>query len=211
MVRTLSLVGAAVLMAAALLAPTVLPRFLGEQWLEAVPIFQVLCAATYVRTVGNPLGSLLLSCGRADLGFAYTLSWVPVAAGAAFLGGTLGGGIGVAVAVSVFLPLFWPVEYLFLVRKLLGPCCKEYVDSTFVPGMTAAISFVSVVTISGNSMRTSPWVSLAQASAALALYSVASIFFNRKWLSELWPAVRRGFSSNDATHEGDVALSEFQR
>ncbi len=52
-----------------ILAPELVELLFGEKWSQAVPIVQILAIFAAIRSVGNPIGSLLLARGRADLGF----------------------------------------------------------------------------------------------------------------------------------------------
>jgi O-antigen/teichoic acid export membrane protein len=57
----------------ALLAEPLIILMFGNEWLEAIPIVQVLAFVFLLRSIGNPSGSLLLSRGRADVAFYWGL------------------------------------------------------------------------------------------------------------------------------------------
>jgi len=50
-------------------APVAVPVLFGDKWVGAVPIVQALSLMAMLKTLANPMGSVLLAKGRADLGF----------------------------------------------------------------------------------------------------------------------------------------------
>jgi len=53
----------------AILSPLIIPLLWGDQWLPAIPIIQILSIMGALKALGNPIGSILLAKGRADIGF----------------------------------------------------------------------------------------------------------------------------------------------
>lgn len=50
-------------------APLLVPLVYGTQWTPAVPVVRIFALLGIIKSLGNPLSSLLLAKGRADLGF----------------------------------------------------------------------------------------------------------------------------------------------
>ena len=83
-----------------IIAPFLIPLLYGEQWLPSVTVVQIFCLVGVWKSLGNPIGSLLLAKGRADLGFYMNLI--------AVIGYTISNIIGVrwginGVAISTLL------------------------------------------------------------------------------------------------------------
>jgi lipopolysaccharide exporter len=103
------------------LAQPLILLLLGPQWQPAIPVFQVLVWLGALYSLGNPLGSLLLAKGRADLGFWINLSGLVVYA-IAILVGSQWGIIGVTWALLlsntlVLIPIdFWLRWFLVKMR-----------------------------------------------------------------------------------------------
>jgi O-antigen/teichoic acid export membrane protein len=133
MMRILSSTNFALLFGLAALAPVLVPVIFGEGWQQAVPLVQILAFVSLFISVGNPVGSLLLAQGRADLGFKWNLALLLSQVIGIFLGAEFGRLNGVAVALLILHALYFLFSYPFLIATLLGPCWKEYVRS-ILPG-----------------------------------------------------------------------------
>lgn len=46
-----------------------LPLVFGEKWNSIIPVLQLLCVVGLLRSVGNPIGSLLMAKARVDISF----------------------------------------------------------------------------------------------------------------------------------------------
>lgn len=114
------------------LAPEIVYILFGDKWMAAVPIVQILSIYGALRSTGNPIGSLLLAKGRADLGFYWNLGlffYVPIGIALASQWGLLGVSLMlVALQVSLVIP-----SWYFLVRPLCGARLREYSLQIAIP------------------------------------------------------------------------------
>src|SRR5262249_36314737 len=67
----LTTINAPLLIGLATLAPVAVPLVFGRKWTDSIILIQILSLVTLSRSVGNPIGSLQLAKGRADLGFKW--------------------------------------------------------------------------------------------------------------------------------------------
>jgi O-antigen/teichoic acid export membrane protein len=74
MLNLLSSVNAPLLIGMIAVAPIIIPVIFGSQWIPAILLVQILAFFSLIRSTGNPVGSLLLAKGRADLGFRWNLA-----------------------------------------------------------------------------------------------------------------------------------------
>lgn len=96
---------------------------LGARWGPVAPVLQVLCVLGIFYSLGNPIGSLLLSKGKANVGFWFNVVGLIVYAVGVFVGakhGVSGVAWGILIAsVSVLFPLeFWVRWKLVRLRPL---------------------------------------------------------------------------------------------
>jgi lipopolysaccharide exporter len=138
-------VNAPMLLGLAAIAPLVVPAFFGEQWTAAVPIVQILSAVALLRSIGNPVGSLQLALGRADLGFHWNLALLVVSVPAVFLGAYLGAATGVALSLLALQLVLLPVAYRLLLRPLIGRSGLEFTTSIARPVALAATMSAAVL------------------------------------------------------------------
>ncbi len=149
--------------------------FYGDKWLLAVPVFAIFSFLGFMYSLGNPVGSLILAKGRADLGF-----WMNVAQTIfLFVANYIGvrwGITGVAfstlfVTFVLFFPMgFWLRHYL--ARIGVG----EYLNQIKKSILFASIAMGSVFLLEKH-------VISANVFAELAIFSVIFMII---YLALLW-------------------------
>ena len=116
----------------ALFAPEFVYMLLGSQWLDAIPLLRIFAVWAMLRSAANPVGSLLMATGRADLSFRWNLALLLVMLPAIWVG-SFYGVLGLAAIMSLVGVLtIWPNWY-FLVRPLCGAKFGEYAIQLSVP------------------------------------------------------------------------------
>lgn len=127
----------------AAIAPLAVNVFLGQHWLAAIPIMQVLSVAGIIRIMHANAGSVLLALGKAralsamaGAGFAFL---IPAVIG----GATLDGPIGVAWAIVAFQVVF-AVMAVSITLKLLSISLSSVAASTWRTFSSGAIMVLSV-------------------------------------------------------------------
>jgi lipopolysaccharide exporter len=103
------------------LAQPLILFLLGPQWQPAISVFQILVWLGALYSLGNPIGSLLLAKGRADLGFWMNVGGLMVYAIAILVGARWGiTGVAWALLLSnalILLPIdFWIRWFLVKMR-----------------------------------------------------------------------------------------------
>ena len=130
----------------AVVAPLAVPAVFGDQWLPSVILIQILAIVGLLRSIGNPVGALVLAKGRADLGFKWNLSTLAVQISALYLGIKLGGTTGVAIAFASVMTIYSVFSYLILIRTMLGPCLRGYVMSMWPSLWISGLMMLAVFT-----------------------------------------------------------------
>lgn len=167
----------------ALFAPEIVHVLLGNKWLDAIPLLQIFSVWGLVRSTGNPVGSLLMACGRADLSFKWNLALLiimpPVIWASSRYGVT-----GLALAMTVLMVLlYWPNWY-FQVRPLCCAKFSEYSAQMGIPLLLALIScgtgYFTITFIVNDIFR----LLIAMTVGGLT-YSVLSWQFNHVWVEAM--------------------------
>ncbi|KKL74358.1 hypothetical protein LCGC14_2065700, partial [marine sediment metagenome] len=112
-----------------LISPYFLPLLYGTQWYSSIIIVQILSLVFLLRCIANPIGSLLLAKGHARLGFIWNAIVTMIFPFIILLGIIFGGIIGVAISRLLSGLIFFYFFYYFLLKKMLGPCLKQYIKS----------------------------------------------------------------------------------
>ena len=92
----------------------------GDQWGDAVPLFQVLAVSVYFQVVNNPTGAIFQSSGRTDYMFFHSLISTGMTLVLLLLGLFSGGVLGAAVGVSCAYCLHTISLLYFLVYRTLS-------------------------------------------------------------------------------------------
>ena len=137
--RLLGAVNFPLFLGLAVMAPVLVPTVFGSRWAPAVELVQLLAGVAVFRAIGNPVGALLLSQGRAGLGFAANLAISLLQVPAVVAGAHFGGATGVAAALLALQAGFFGLAYPVLIRPVLGPCAPAYLGSIGRPLLAAAI------------------------------------------------------------------------
>ncbi len=125
----LSTINSPLLLGLFAISPTLIPFFFGEQWESSVELLQLLVLVAFFRSMGNPIGSLLLAKGRADLGFKWNVAIFFVQIPVLYFSIKIYGVTGAIVALLVLELVYFPAEYQLLIRKLIGRCFSAYLSS----------------------------------------------------------------------------------
>jgi lipopolysaccharide exporter len=157
----------------------------GVKWEESVIILKMLCLAGLLRTIQNPIGSLLMSKGRADWGFRFNLVKTLILGFSIWFGAVLGGILGVTI-FKVISSLVENIICYFLVKKIIGPCIKEYLNSIFITLIISIVMYM-VVYITGLIFNAQSLflVFMIQVIIGIITFLFLCIVFKREYLSSL--------------------------
>ena len=146
-INLLTTINAPLLIGLCVTAPLFVPLFFGEKWYQSVIFVQILSFVALCRSIGNPIGSLQLAKGRADLGFKWNVILLFFSLPTIYIGGTLGNAKGVAYSLLILQVCLYVPSYLYLVRPLIGRCAKEYASSILKPITLAAFMGLMILPI----------------------------------------------------------------
>ena len=164
-------------------APSIVQIMFGEQWADSSDTLRILAFWGLIRSTGNPVGSLLLAVGKADLQFRWNLLLLCFIPPTLWIGANYGIN-GLAFSLLIMqATLFIPTWY-FLVK----PCCqaslREYLKQIAIPFFVCTLSYIPALIIT-NQMHNR----LAQLSVGLIgtgiLYILISILVNKQWIAAM--------------------------
>lgn len=115
----LTTINAPILCGLASVAPKAIPLIFGEQWSKSILLLQILTVPALLRSIGNPIGSLMLAKGRADLGFQWNIFLFIVSIPAISIGAILSGATGVAVSLLLLQIILQIPGYIYVIKPLL--------------------------------------------------------------------------------------------
>ncbi len=174
----------------AFFAPEVVRLLLGDKWLNAIDLMRVLAVWGFLRSTANPVGSLLMGMGRADLSLKWNLAMLCLVPLVLWLCSHYGH-MGLAWALlGLQVVLFVPAWYV-LVRPLCKAELIEYSVAALRPFVLAAVAiapgYLLIVEVSNIYAR----IVIAVVSAA-TIYLLLSYRLNREWIVAMLQMGGRG-------------------
>ncbi len=167
----------------AFFAPEIIAIYLGPGWERSGDLLRLLALWGGLRSTGNPVGSLLLGVGRADLAMRWNLALLLVYPPLLWLG-SLYGPEGMAWAMFGLMAILFVPGWIFLVRPVCDAKLLEYCVAALKPfvlaAATVAPAYLLAVRFDGAVPRLCIGVGVA-APSYLAISWVA----NREWVQAL--------------------------
>lgn len=140
-------------------APQLVVLMFGEQWVDAVIIVQILSLYGALRSIGNPVGALLLAKGRADWGFYWNLGLFFYVPTVIYLSSQWGIEVLSWSLVGIMISLITPMWY-FLVRPLVQAKFWEFHQQIATPAFISMIIGVIVSIVLNSLGNLSPFMTL---------------------------------------------------
>lgn len=149
---------------------------LGEGWEKTAIIIQVLSLYFLFRSLGNPVGVLILSLGRADIGFYWNFFMLILISMSVFIG-SFYGTIGVALSLSVLFFLLIFLDYRFLVKRFVNVTFSEYIRPITVSCFISLVSICSLYPLKFLIKEDIVYIATVLA-VGLTLYTFLTVYFN---------------------------------
>jgi lipopolysaccharide exporter len=194
MLNLVATINAPLLFGVSAVAPLLIPLLLGEQWIPAIPIIQVLAIYAFIRSLGNAGGSLVLACGRADLSlrwnFLLTL-FIPITI---YISAKLYDLQGVAIGLVLLQSILFIFWYNYIVKRLIYPCFLDYIKSVSPPIFIATLMYF---TVEKSSILLSEYITTPEVNVSVliafgaTLYLGLSFLFRKKELIMFFSLLRK--------------------
>lgn len=180
---------APIYMGAAFFAHDIVSLLLGRGWEQSASILQILALWGALRSIGNPVGSLLLGTGRATLSLTWNLGLLVVIPPALWIGSSFGP-VGMAYALlALQVALFVPAWFI-LVRPVCHAQFGEYSMAALRPLLLSLLAMLPAWYVA-SSFDMSLVRVMAGAAVALPIYLGLSCLLNRKWVAAMMELVVR--------------------
>ncbi|NUD81181.1 MOP flippase family protein [Escherichia coli] len=130
------------------------PLVFGEKWNGIIPILQLLCVVGLLRSVGNPIGSLLMAKARVDISFKFNVFKTFLFIPAIIVGGHMADAIGVTLGFLLVQIVNTVLSYFIMIKPVLGSSYRQYILSLWLPLYlslpTLALSYGLGIILSGH-------------------------------------------------------------
>ena len=139
MTKLLAIVSFPLLLGLLSVADLVIPLFFGEQWVEAIPILQIMIIVGILRVLMNTNGSILLAKGKANIAF-YWDSGVLVCYGLALCAAVQSKQLEIVAWTYVAVSMLNFISGRMLLTRMIGLQLKRYVKVLLLPLILAGVS-----------------------------------------------------------------------
>ncbi|MBL7696808.1 MAG: MOP flippase family protein [Chitinophagaceae bacterium] len=151
----------------------------GAKWLTSVPILRVLCGVGLLRSLGNPVGSLMYAKGEARRIFLFNVYKVFLQVPGIIAGAYIGGAMGVAIAFLCLQVFFSSFNYTFLIRRAVGESLGEYLN-VFKEPLIWSVAMALVIYAVKYLLRDYPHMVVLLVSLAFGLITYGLFFISNK-------------------------------
>jgi len=170
-----------VYVALGLFASEIVNLLYGPQWRESSRYLQVLAAWGLVRSVGNPVGSLIYATGQTKRAFYWNLALLLLAPPLLLLGARTGNLMGLALTAFVMqLGVVLPAWY-FLVRPGCDASLREYF-AQLAPPLGCALSAGVLAWLTAHNLPHGTLRLTVGCVVGGLTYLLLSWYFNRRWI-----------------------------
>lgn len=126
-------------------APEFIRSVYGVKWEPSIHVLQILCVVGMFKSLGNPIGSIILAKGRADIGFYWNIFTV-IMVFLTVIVGIQWGIVGVATAILILqFPLFSIIQPI--VNRLIDLKFRQYVEAIQLPLACSIIMLAGIIVV----------------------------------------------------------------
>jgi len=176
-----------VLLGLMVVSNNVVPLVFGEKWVSIVPILQLLCVVGLLRSVGNPIGSLLMAKARVDISFKFNVFKTFLFIPAIIIGGHVAGALGVTLGFLLVQVVNTVLSYFVMIKPVLGSSYRQYILSLWLPFYlslpTLAVSYGLGVVLNGA--MSLPLLLVIQIGAGALAFALMILFSRHPLVVEM--------------------------
>lgn len=176
-----------------ILAEPIVLLVLGKKWGDAIIIFQILGTYAMLRSTTSPAGSLLLSKGRADIGFWWSLSELFILLIIIYYSSSYGI-IGITIGILIFQILYLLPNWYFIINKMCKASFSEYFIAQFKPFLVTITSVILTYIIINNFQFTYLNKIIIFTIINFVIYLIISNWINKEFLKEIKNLIQKRFA-----------------
>ena len=152
--------------------------------MNSIELFQILSIYAMIRSVTSPAGALLLSRGRADIGFWWSIGEFMLMPFIIYISSHWGI-TGIAFGLLIFQTIMLLPNWYFIVHKMCTASFKEYFLVQLQPLLAILISVSFTYLIINNIELNNIFKVVIFSFIGLGLYFLFSYWLNRSFVKEI--------------------------
>ncbi len=182
-IRSLCSVNFPIHLGIAILAEPLTIILLGHKWYGAIILVKVLALFGMIRSTYNPVGSLILARGRADLGFFWNVFSSIIFSGIILIG-SYGGLLGISFAQLVAMIVLSYPFYLMVIKKMIHAEYWEYHKTIIIPFLISLLASI-IPFIFEHLIKNYVLEIIIVSLSGLIIYYLLTIRFNKVFISTI--------------------------
>ena len=167
-----------------IIAPIAVPVLFSEKWNDSIILIQVLSGVSFFRSIGNPVGSLVLAMGRADLGFKWNIILFILSIPVIYIAAVVGNALGITIGLLVLQIIILYPNYNYMVKPFIGKSFHSYTIAIIKPLAISLLMFISLLIQYSMSSMNYYYLLGLQILLSIIIYIIFSNIFNKKTLTE---------------------------
>lgn len=180
----LSFVSYPVLIFLAFTADILIPVLFGSGWGLTVSLLPVLVIVGLIRTLGNPVGSIYLAKGRADIGFYFDAS-IAVLNLVAFWIAAQYSVYHVAITFALLNILYY-LAHRYVIDQLIESDWSQYISYLWKNIVIALVSGIVISVVQDFYFTSNILGVMGSVITMLGVYILIQYLFNKKYLKEVY-------------------------
>jgi len=174
----------------AVTAQLAIPLVFGSKWLDSIILIQIMAIRGVFLALCNPIGTIQLAKGRADIGFYWNI--IIFLLGTLLMLLTIGYGVIVLTVTQVALSIFSFVASLFIIRYMIGMGIPEYSSAVSKPGKYSLImgTLVYLAYLAISALNINQYILLGVLVLfGVMIYLALEFTFDRTYCMDLWKSL----------------------
>lgn len=186
MIKLLAYIVFPLLIGLATVAPVFVPVIFGAGWLTAIPLIQILALLGLLKTLVNPIGSILLAKGRPDIEFRWNASGAMINVLVFWF--FVGYGVRAVAWSYVGLSVVDFVVAILILSYLIGLDYRDHVGALFAPLALSGLMGTTVLvgySFFSRFVANNGTLLVCLIAVGVSVYSSMALL-RRNYLRELW-------------------------
>jgi O-antigen/teichoic acid export membrane protein len=156
----------------------------GPGWERTADYLTILAAWGLLRSIGNPVGSLIIATGQAKRAFWWNVSLLIITPILLGTGMYFGGIVGLSWTMVASQLLIFLIAWRLLVFAICGASFKEYCSQLIAPLILSLIAGACAIA-PGYFLTNTVFRLAAGITTFIPIYLGLSMFFNRSWFDTM--------------------------
>jgi len=167
------------------ISPILIHWLFAEKWSGSIIFIQILSVMGLIRSTIQPNSSLLISLGRADISFKWTVISMLVLLPCIVSGALVNGALGIAFGSLISQLILYQLNYIYVIRKFLGFCWKEYNGNLIKQFILSLLMLIPIIILNFGASSYNSLICIGGTTFSALFYLFLNKTLNKRVLDEM--------------------------